>query len=471
MLSRVPRAMRANRRIGTQNSAQELTLAIHLVSCHYLAGFSNTTFLEAKKMKVWQRSAWLCLLLLCLTAAVRAQDTFYLKNGDRVVFYGDSITDQRLYTTFVETYIVTRFPKLNVSFVHSGWSGDRVTGGNGGPIDKRLQRDVLPYKPTVVTIMLGMNDGGYKAFDQKIFDTYTSGYEHILQQLKRDLPGLRLTLIQPSPYDDVTRAPTFEGGYNAVLMRYSEFIKELASKQSAGLADLNTPVVSALKKANGGDAALAQRIIPDRIHPGASGHLVMAAALLKAWHAPPLVSAVELDAAPGKVVKIVRAENTVVSELKSEGVLSWTQVDAALPLSIDMNDAVMALSVRSSDVIETLNQQTLKVKGLSAPRYQLKIDGEVIGAFTREQLAEGINLAVLPTPMVKQAKAVHGLTLKHNNLHFAAWRQVQFPFQDNKSRNIAKALSAMNALEAEVIAEQRAAAQPKPHRYELTPEN
>jgi len=78
---------------------------------------------------------------------------------------------------------------------------------------------------------------------------------------------------------------------------------------------------------------------------------------------------------------------------------------------------------------------------------------------------------VLPTPMVKQAKAVHALTLKHNNLHFAAWRQVQVPFQDDKSPNIAKALAAMNALEAEVIAEQRAAAQPKPHRYELTPEN
>ena len=420
-------------------------------------------------MKVWRRSVWLSLLLLlCLSGAVRAQNTFYLKNGDCVVFYGDSITDQRLYTTFVETYVVTRFPKLNVRFVHSGWGGDRVTGGGGGPIDRRLQRDVLPYKPTVVTIMLGMNDGGYKAFDQKLFDTYTTGYEHIVQQLKRDLPGLRLTLIQPSPYDDVTRSPTFEGGYNAVLIRYSEFIKELASKQSAGVADLNTPVVSALKKATGIDAALAQRIIPDRVHPGAGGHWVMAAALLKAWHAPTLVTAVELDAAPGK---ITRAENTQVTELKSEGGLSWTQVDAALPLSIDMNDAVVALSMRSSDVIETLNQQTLKVKGLSAARYQLKIDGEVIGGFTREQLGEGINLAVLPTPMVKQAKAVHALTVKHNNLHFAAWRQVQVPFQDDKSPNIAKAIAAMNALEAEVIAEQRAAAQPKPHRYELTPEN
>ena len=114
---------------------------------------------------------------------------FYLKDGDRVVFYGDSITDQRLYTTFVETYVVTRFPKLNVTFVHSGWGGDRVTGGGGGPIDVRLKRDVFAYKPTVVTIMLGMNDASYQAFDPKIFDTYAKGYEHIVESVKDDAPG------------------------------------------------------------------------------------------------------------------------------------------------------------------------------------------------------------------------------------------------------------------------------------------
>jgi len=63
---------------------------------------------------------------------------FYLHDGDRVVFYGDSITDQRLYTTFVETYVITRFPQMKVSFVHSGVGGDRVTGGGAGAIDVRL---------------------------------------------------------------------------------------------------------------------------------------------------------------------------------------------------------------------------------------------------------------------------------------------------------------------------------------------
>src|SRR5205809_4048819 len=158
---------------------------------------------------------------LCLVAFAALQaraETFALRDGDRVVFYGDSITDQRLYTTFVEDYVVTRFPHEKIRFIHSGWGGDRVSGGGGGPIDLRLDRDVIAYKPTVMTVMLGMNDASYRAFDQGIFETYSRGYQHIVEKVKQALPGVRLTLIQPSPFDDVTRAPSFEGGYNTVLV-------------------------------------------------------------------------------------------------------------------------------------------------------------------------------------------------------------------------------------------------------------
>jgi hypothetical protein len=316
----------------------------------------------------------------------------------------------------------------------------------------------------VVTIMLGMNDASYRAFDQGIFNTYATGFEHIVQSIKENAPGARITLIQPSPFDDVTRKPNFEGGYNAVLVRYGQFLKELAGKNHLDLADLNTSVVAALEKANATDPATAAKIIPDRVHPLQGGHLLMAAALLKAWNAPAIVSDVELAAGRDGIVKAVNAR------VRRTGDLSWTQVDSALPMPIDMNDPAVALSVRSSDVVETLNQQRLKVTGLTAARYALKVDGEEVGSFTREQLGNGVNLALLNTPMAKQAREVHYLTLLHNDLHFTRWRNVQVPRQNMITPTLQGAMDAIDAGEAGVIKQQRLAAQPKEHTFELVPQ-
>ncbi|CEF48408.1 unnamed protein product [uncultured bacterium] len=405
-------------------------------------------------------------LFQALAQGLGATEPFSVRDGDRIVFYGDSITDQRLYTTFVETYIVTRFPNLSVSFIHSGWSGDRVTGGGGGPIDRRLERDVFAYKPSVVTVMLGMNDASYRAFKQATFDVYAKGYQHLVESLKKNLPGVRVTLIQPSPFDDVTRKPTFEGGYNQVLIRYGEFVKSLGEKEATMVADLNTPVVAALKKAAEIDSAGAKDLIRDRVHPGPGGQLLMAEALLKAWNAPALVSALELDAASGQVVT---AENARVEDLKKNGTLSWSQLDSALPMPIDLKSQVVALAVRSSDVERALNQQTLKVTGLGAPTYALKIDGEDVAELSKDLLASGVNLAEFETPMFRQAKAVHELTLRHNDLHFQRWRNLQVPYERRAYPGLAKAVEGFDALEADVVADQRNKAKPATHRFELVP--
>jgi lysophospholipase L1-like esterase len=400
-------------------------------------------------------------LLLCLAVSAFAQGGFYLKSGDTVVFYGDSITDQRLYTTFVESFVVTRFPSLPVTFVHSGWGGDRVTGGAGGPIEQRLSRDVFPYKPTVMTIMLGMNDGRYRAFDEAIFKTYADGYKSIVETVRSTLPGIRITAIRPSPYDDVTRPPVFPGGYNQVLVRYGDYVEKLAKEQSIDAADLNAPVVAALDKAKSLDAEGAAALIKDRVHPGAGGHLLMAAALVKAWKAPSLVSSVEIDAAAKSVVG---ADNARVSDLNG---LRWTQTDAALPMPLDMKDAAVVLALRSSDFLDTLDQQMLRVRGLTAARYLLRIDDEEVRTFTKEELADGVNLATLSTPMLKQALEVHALNLKHNNIHTARWRQVQVPQEKDSLATMKTSLAAMDELEAELVQRQRAAAQPRARRFEL----
>jgi len=403
-------------------------------------------------------------VLLLLTNTLFAQSGFYLKDGDTVVFYGDSITDQRLYTVFTETFVLTRFPRLHVRFVHSGWGGDKVTGGGGGTIDVRLKRDVIPFQPSVMTVMLGMNDARYNPFDQDTYQTFVSGYDNIVKTVRKALPNIRITAIQPSPYDDVTRSPRFEGGYNAVLVRYGEYLRELAQREKLTLADLNTGVVAALRTADQKDHELAQQIIPDRIHPAPGGHMLMAEALLKSWNAPALVAAVEIDAAAGAVT---RSDNTTVAELTTKDGLSWIETDQALPMPIDWKDPRMNLAIRSSDFMSAIDDEQLRVKGLPAGSYTLNIDNDTIGTFTAAQLASGINLAELPTPMAAQANEVLVLTHCHNHLRFAGWRFVSFPLTKYGFETTRPALDSLYMLERDVVEAQRAAAQPKPHRYEL----
>ena len=401
-----------------------------------------------------------------LAAALLPAQDFHLKDGDRVVFFGDSITDQRLYTTFTETFAVTRFPKRNVTFTHSGWGGDRVTGGAGGGIQTRLDRDVFPYKPTVMTIMLGMNDGRVRPFNDQIFEIYSRGYREIVKKVKAANPATRITAIQPSPYDDVTYEPRFPGGYNAVLLRYSDFVKELAAAENLHVADLNRPVTAMLTKAKAADAPLSQKIIPDRVHPGPAGHLIMASALLRAWNAPALVSTVTIDA---KAKRVAAYENASVVNLAFGPAVSWTQTDDALPMPVDLSDPVMELAVKSSDFVDALNRQIVRVAGLAPGLHTLRIDGSEVATRTAAEWAAGVNIATLRTPMWEQATRVHALTIKHTGIHQARWRTLQVPLENDVTETMAEGLAALDKVEAELVAKQRALAQPVPHKFELVP--
>jgi len=194
----------------------------------------------------------------------------------------------------------------------------------------------------------------------------------------------------------------------------------------------------------------------------------MAEAVLKAWNAPAFVFKVELDAGAGAVT---RSDNTTVTnfQVAQTGSLTWTQLDGSIPMPVDQTDPTEVTAVLNSDFLSALNQQPLKVTGLTAASYQLRIDDTSAGVFTRAQLQSGIDLASLPTPMAAQAAKVHVLTWTHNQLHFNGWRGVQIPLAFYQFSNYQPALNALNDLEQQIVASQRDAAQPQPHKFELRP--
>ena len=100
------------------------------------------------------------LLAAALAAPTHAAPPagFALRDGDRVVFFGDSITEQKLYTKYVEQYVYSHYPDLKVTFVNSGWGGDQVSRNecdacHGVGALARIQRDVIEHRPTVVTLL------------------------------------------------------------------------------------------------------------------------------------------------------------------------------------------------------------------------------------------------------------------------------------------------------------------------------
>lgn len=408
------------------------------------------------------------LAILMGIGCAQAQTAFALRDGDRVIFYGDSITEPRLYTSFVESYVLTRFPHDRIEFRNSAWGGERTDGGRGGPINLRLRRDVIAHRPTVFVLDLGINDGRGQPYNVPLYDRYVANYEHIIRVLREAIPDLRFTLLQPSPYDEITRPPAFPGGgYNGVMVRYGEFVKDFGHCAGFSVANMNAPLVSVLVAAEAKDPTLAKRIAGDGTHPGVAGHLIMAEALLKAWHAPAMVSRVSIEVAGERVNN---ATNTRITDLRVGFGASWTELDDALPFAVDTSDPAIMMAVRCSDFMQALNQETLEVTGLRAGRYLLTIDGDHIGVFDQSQLQDGINLALFDTPMSRQALRVHDLTIKRNEVQFGRWRQVEITLRNNSSPQKQAAMDELQALQEDLFAMQRSLAMPVPHRFEIIPQ-
>lgn len=418
-------------------------------------------------MKDRRCSSFFLLFLLvveqALAQAPAEPPSFSLKDGDGVVFYGDSITEQRLYTGFIEEYVLTRFPDRKIEFVNSGVGGDKVSGGWAGPIDLRLSRDVFAYQPTVVTIMLGMNDGYYRPYDDGIFRTYADGYRHIIDSMQQKLPAARLFLLKPSPHDDVTRAGEFEPDYNNTMTRFGDFISALATEKHAQTANLNAPVVAALTRTKTENEALSTTLMQDRVHPGSGVHWLMAEAVLKSWNASAIVTAVNLD-----VTKALASAstNTSVTDLRrTKGSLSWTQQDRALPLPLPsaQSDPFIAMIERVSDLDQSLNRETLQLTGLAAGNYSLQIDGYTIGDFTAAQLAMGVDLARMDTPMLRQSLLVAFDTERKDSIE-----DMRFHYaQDARTPADRDTTKALDAARTAAVEQQRRDAQPVPHHYLL----
>ena len=408
---------------------------------------------------------WSALVFAASCATAPAQE-FALKDGDTVVFYGDSITAQRLYTRFAEDFVLTRYPDLHIRFVNSGVPGDQVSGGYAGTMAQRVERDVRPFHPAMITVMLGMNDGWWGTESPQIDAAFQKGYSEVLDALRKAAPEATITLIRPTPYDEITHGTEFPG-YSRVIDDLANDVSKIAAERRASgdtkllLADFHQSLIDALERAKTQAPQLAPLMVPDRIHPAEIGHWIMAAQLLTAWHVDPIVSSLTLNAGSAQALDMQR---TTVTQLnKTGGGLQWTQTDHALPLPFDFNDAMIPLLLGISDTAK-VDRLILRVQSLEPGRYQLLIDGKVIFTFSNSELASGVNLALYKTPMVDQARDVD--YTEHQRVQLDQARFIlSADVKEDATSTIAE--DKLRQAQDQLAAEIQKKLKPSPHKFEL----
>jgi len=345
------------------------------------------------------------VLAVCGTASAHAAD-FFFKDGDVIVMIGDSITEQHQYSNFVEMWTVTRFPKWKLTFRNVGIGGDRSTGGNS-----RFARDVAFFKPTAMTVDFGMNDGNYTGFQEGTFNVYMGGLQGMAEQAK--VANIRVAWATPQPLDTGEQGSTALTGYNQTLEKYSDGVKVIAEKNGGLFVDQFHPYLAVLDGARSKGPKYDRITSGDAVHPGPPGQSLMAASILKGLSFPSMVSSAELDATG----KVVAAKNCTIENATSKGGgLSFSRLDGALPFF--PVDAVSIL--QWTPILEELNDYRLKVTGLSAGAYEVRVGGTKIANTTADQLATGVNLAsaALATgPIADHVKAVRAAVEKKNRFH------------------------------------------------------
>jgi lysophospholipase L1-like esterase len=366
------------------------------------------------------RNLCLALALILGAANVASAQDFFLKKGDVVVMMGDSITEQRLYSNYVEMWSQTRYPHYSLTFRNVGIGGDRSTGGNA-----RFKRDVLPFKPTVLTVDFGMNDGNYQwvgkknkdkettaADIDKSYAVYMKGHEGIAEQAKA--AGIRVAWITPQPVEH--KPGETNEMYNQTLEKFSAGVGEIAKKYNGIYIDQFHPYWAVVEKAR--KSGETGRITGgDAVHPGPAGQAVMAAAILKGMNFPRLVSAVDISGGQkGQLLgDIANCKITDISV--SENGVRFTREDRALPFF--PADAKSIL--KWTPLLEEMNDYRLRVRDLKPGKYDVKLDGKTIATYTHEELGKGVNLAgpALETgPVAAQVKeVVKAITDKTNYYH------------------------------------------------------
>ena len=221
--------------------------------------------------------------LLAIPTALPAEEAIQpLKKDDRLVFLGDSITAAAVrpqgFITLVTKSIETTHPDLGIETFGAGISGNKVPN-----LQKRLEKDVLAKKPTIVFIYIGINDVWHwkKNKEGKMAggtpkEIFESGLKEIIGKIND--AGARVILCTPSVIGEMAAG---ENDRDEMLEEYSAISRKVAADTDSQLVDLRKAFLDHLKE-NNPDNVRKGILTGDGVHLNPAGNAFVAKEMGKA---------------------------------------------------------------------------------------------------------------------------------------------------------------------------------------------
>src|ERR1043166_1203363 len=308
-----------------------------------------------------------------------------LKKGDRLAICGDSITEQKMYSRIMETYLTVCVPELDLTVRQYGWGGEKADG-----FWRRITNDCLRFKPTIATTCYGMNDHQYRPYEEKIGWTYRSNQLGVVHSFQDN--GVRVVLgsagcVGKKPSWGNTNSTTTALNQNLCTLRNIDI--DIAEQQKTAFADVFWPMLVSGWQAQRDYAPNYAIAGGDGVHPGWAGHAVMAYAFLRGLGLNGDIGTYTVDLKTGSAA--ASQGHQIVSSRKGEIEIKSTRYPFCATGDVKSDG-----SIRSAMALipfnQELNRLTLKVKNASAKNYKV-MWGTETKSYSAADLEKGVNLA------------------------------------------------------------------------------
>jgi len=217
------------------------------------------------------------VLLFLPACSRRDSESSLLRDGDRVIFLGDTLIEREQHHGWIELMLTTRFPTHNVTFRNLGWSADTPAGASRTGLSlvqatkqppgegwNQLVRQLKEAAPNVAFIGYGMASS---LAEEASLPAFEKDYERLLDTLRTLSPDIRITLLGPLPHENIGPPWPNPEAHNERLRLFDQAIQMIATKH-----DLNfISFFNALPKLEGNP-----RLTSNGIHPTEAGYRTLA---------------------------------------------------------------------------------------------------------------------------------------------------------------------------------------------------